>query len=180
MPSRRQLDRFLRWRLRTVLGLITVLAILLGCYVRLVTPYRVQFLARNKLEAAGAGVEAETAEPAWLGTLVGKKRYHRVVSVLLRSRSATDKDIAPIANLPHLRKLYLNYSGVTDEGAKYIGRVTTLQRLSLWRTRITDNALQHLAQCSQLKVLDIHSNCITDRGLTSLESLQNLRQLTLG
>ena len=170
----------MQWQLRTVLALITLIAIALACYMRWISPYRVQFEARAKLEALGGQVTAEAAEPAWMVNLVGKERFHRVVSYRVHSIGVGDNDVAWVANLPYLKRLYLNNTNAGDVSARYIGRLENLQRLSLWRTQITDAGLPDIARCSQLRVLDLHSNCITDRGLVALEPLQNLRHLILG
>ena len=69
------LKRLFRWRLRTLLLLVMVIACCLAYYVRWSRPYRLQAIARAKLESIGASVKAEAAEPAWAAVLVGKKRF---------------------------------------------------------------------------------------------------------
>ncbi len=180
MAEIRRLKNLFRWQLRTLLLLTTLIACCLAFYAKWIQPYRIQFDARQKLGLLGAGMKVEAADPAWMSMLVGQERFHHVVSCRLEYNRRKDLDLAPIADMPHLRRLYLNASDVDDEDARYIGRLQNLERLSLWDTRITDAGLPDIARCAQLQVLDLHSTCITDRGLASLERLRNLRQLKLG
>jgi len=69
------LKKLFRWSLRSLLLLITVIGCCLAYYVRWSRPYRLQAIARAKLESIGASVKAEAAEPAWAAVLVGKKRF---------------------------------------------------------------------------------------------------------
>lgn len=180
MLRRGRLRKLFQWQLSSILVLTALIGVALAFYVRWIGPYRAQFNAREKLEALGGRLEAVEAEPAWMVHLVGRRKFHWLVSYRNEASEIGDEDIRPIAALPHLERLYLDRTQVGDRGARYIGRLKNVRRLSLWRTRITNDGLAHIARCTNLRVLDVHSNCITDEGLKSLAPLTELRQLTLG
>jgi len=176
----KKLRQIFRWRLRTIFVLIALVGLGLAFYLKWIEPYRAQFIACEKLVAIGGRVETVAAEPHWMARIVGEDRFHKVEAYNAEGRRITDKDLAPIADMPFLERLYLNNTDVGDQAAMAMGQVKTLRRLSLWRTRISDEGLPHIARCRQLQVLDLHDCCVTGKGLKALEPLVNLRQLKLG
>ncbi len=66
-----RLQRLFRFRLRTLVAFVTLLAVLLGAYRIFVAPYLRQNEIRLAIEAAGGSYEAKPA-PAWLAAVFGE------------------------------------------------------------------------------------------------------------
>ncbi len=174
-----KLKRILRWRLRTLLIGIALMAVVLAIWAQLIVPYNRQLGARNSLAEHWEQMSAEPAWPSWL-SMLDSDRFVRVVMIRAYANGITDDDLAAIGDMTFLRRLYLNRLDIGDLTARQIGGLRNLQRLSLWGTRITDAGLASLSNCHQLVALDLHDTCISDDGLQSLVTLDKLRELTLG
>jgi hypothetical protein len=172
-----RLSGWFRYRLRTLLGLMTLAAVGLGGYKAYVEPYQIQRRAAEEFVKLGAQVEYRPTAPRWLRYWFGDRRLSSVVMVKLEHRRFADEELAPLADLPDLERLYLAASSVTDEGLKHVRSLRRLKRLSLWQTPITDDGMAHLAGLSELQVLDIHRTKITEVGLEHLRGHPNLVRL---
>ncbi|NQU21293.1 MAG: hypothetical protein HQ567_08425 [Candidatus Nealsonbacteria bacterium] len=115
-----------------------------------------------------------------LGADVQINRNGHVTLVHLERRQITDDDLACLAELPNLARLYLADTRTTDAGLKYIRGLSQLRRLSLHGTPLTDAGLAQLAGLSTLEVLDLHHTRVTDAGMVHLGRLGNLTYLNLG
>ncbi|NVM56728.1 MAG: hypothetical protein HWN51_01215 [Desulfobacterales bacterium] len=94
--------------------------------------------------------------------------------------SFQDKDLACLANLTRLKKLWLSGAGISDEGIKHLSGLTNLEYLSIvGQCRITDVGLKHLANMQKLYRLRIHDGHFSDRALQYLENLPSLCWLEL-
>jgi len=75
----------------------------------------------------------------------------QVVELNLNHMPVKDEDLAPMAKLPHLEKLYLNFSDLQGEGLKNLSALQQLSILSLSGSPLNEVALAPLAA---LKTLD--------------------------
>jgi hypothetical protein len=170
-------SRWFRYRLRTLLGLTTLVAIGLGYYKAYVEPFQIQQRAAEKLVASGALVGYQPAAPAWLRYLLGDGRFLNVVMVKLEQRPIKEAALAPLADLPHVERLYLAGTPVTDDWLRRLPSLPRLKRISLWRTRVTNDGLAHLAGLTELEVLDIKHTKVTEAGLEHFRGHPNLVRL---
>jgi hypothetical protein len=94
----------------------------------------------------------------------------------------TDKDLALIQNLKHIKTLYLGYVTVTtDKGLVYLRNLKSLVKLALPDTRITDAGLKNLQGLDNLEDLGMpFCKGITDKGLKYLRNLKKLKELNVG
>ena len=79
-----------------------------------------------------------------------------------------DEDIAHIASLQCLERLFLEGTQISDVGVAKLGRLSRLRYLSLAKTRITDDGLGYLSNLDQLEMLQLSHCRITDAGLLHL------------
>ncbi|MCL4202222.1 MAG: hypothetical protein KJ000_06990 [Pirellulaceae bacterium] len=177
-------SRWFRYRLRTLLGLTTLVAIGLGYYKAYVEPFQIQQRAAEKLVTSGALVGYQPAAPAWLRYLLGDGRFLNVVMVKLEQRPIKEAALAPLADLPHLERLYLAATPVTDDWLRRLPPLPRLKRISLWRTQVTNDGMAHLAGLTELEVLDVKNTRVTEAGLEHFRGHPNLirlvHTLTLG
>ena len=174
----RQSSRFaFRYRLNTLLAVIMLVAIGLAGFKAYVKPFRVQRHAARRLTATGGTIEYRTADAPLLVALFGEKHFQHVVAVNLEHRTFEAKDLAPLADLPYLERLYLAKTPLTDEGLRHVGRLQQLRRVSLWETRITDEGIAHLADLTKLEVLDIHHTRLTEAALEHFRGHTHLVRL---
>jgi internalin A len=97
--------------------------------------------------------------------------------------TATNEELAKIAEMTSLEELYLGYSHLTDEGFAPITKLKNLQKLTLMglcptgKTRITDEGMKHVAKLTKLRELDIRLSNITVTGFAELKALPELERL---
>ena len=173
-PRHRPLRRFLQFRIRTMLILMTLVAIGLSVHYSYLQHYEEQQEAAAALAARGVALEWEPMRPAWLRNLlshgIDEKLLRDCVTVHGRAQGLKDDDLVHLKGLKHLKNLYLERNRITDEGLAHLSQLRTLERLSLWGNAITDDGLRHLASLPALEVLDIHGvkpNAISGSVVTS-------------
>ena len=82
-----------------------------------------------------------------------------------------DADLKWIENMPHLRELYILFTGITDEGLSNVLRAhKQLKVLSLNGT-ITDASVKYIVQNKELRVVDVSRTRITAEGIRRIESM---------
>jgi Leucine-rich repeat (LRR) protein len=175
--SRQGTTRWFRYRLRTLLALVTLAAIGLGGFKAYVEPFQIQRRAAARLAPLGAKIGYEPGGPAWLRALFGERHFLNVVTVHLEGRRFKSDDLAPLADLPGLERLYLANTPLTDEGLRHVASLRRLKRMSLWQTKITDAGIVHLAGLTDLEVLDIHDTRLTEAALQHFREHPNLVRL---
>lgn len=77
-------------------------------------------------------------------------------------------DLAPLRQLPGLRRLNLRGAAVTDDGLRHLRGLGELEFLDLSGTRITDAGLVELHRLRSLKRLCLRDTLVTDRGVGGL------------
>lgn len=113
-----------------------------------------------------------------LAALKGLPHLRRLV---LNKSGVTDKRLAAIAECKQLRALVIPESTVTDAGLSVLPKLARLQALDLSDDpRITDKGMAHIKTLERLEVLYLNKTSITDKGLFELKPLEGLRSLSVG
>lgn len=130
--------------------------------------------------------------------------FHRMDDELVVTRSATDADMARLAefdaveklslsgnheltedglaclaSLPRLRELNLSRSRISNAGLAMVGRLATLTSLRLDDAKVSDTGLQHLAPLTRLETVSLRGTAITDAGLAIVSQWPELTSLDL-
>ncbi|QDU97523.1 leucine-rich repeat domain-containing protein [Lignipirellula cremea] len=91
-----------------------------------------------------------------------------------------DHHARQLANLPHLRHVYLDDTDVTDEAVRLLCQLPELDLLSLRHCQITDAAAVHLAQAKKLTTLNLETTHVTAAGMAPLtQKLSSARWSTV-
>jgi hypothetical protein len=190
-------SRKLRFRLRTLLLVITAFCIWLGLHVRdarrqqqavkavlavrsrISSPrieYRHQFTRRGQ-PITGQG---EPIWPTWLLKLFGEDLFLTAVGVSFDGTNASDADLKPLVSLSHLHRLDLEYTTITDNGLAFIdSHFPSITRLDLQDTQISGAGLKHVAALKHLEILLLGKLEASSQELRSIASLSNLQSLAI-
>lgn len=183
-----------RWRLprvrvsvRAMMGVVLVLAVALGLYVRSV---HVQQDVVAAIKRAGGSVEYDWRwgndspdilvygekwrAPMWLVRLVPVDYVANVVGVDLMPRprlasKVDDRTLEQVVRLRHLVTLSLSGTEITDSGLVHLKGLSRLRHLLIGRTRVGDAGLAHLKGLSSLATVYISGDRITDEARLDLE-----------
>lgn len=102
------------------------------------------------------------------------KAFHPIISLSLRNRELTDKDLKFLPLLPHLEILDLTNTSVTGAGMAHVKPLTKLRVLGLWKTQVDDQGLAHLKDLDKMWQLALDETKITDEGLKYLAKMTEL------
>jgi Leucine-rich repeat (LRR) protein len=101
--------------------------------------------------------------------------------LVLNKSGVTDKEIAAIAGCTGLRELVIPESTLTDAGLPDLLKLSKLEALDLSdNAKITDKSIAQLIKLERLEVLRLNKTGITDKGLMELKPLEGLRELSVG
>ncbi|MDA1054789.1 MAG: hypothetical protein O3C40_30550 [Planctomycetota bacterium] len=81
--------------------------------------------------------------------------------------AVSDKTIAAVVHLPHLREIYAIFCPIRGDGLAHLAGLKHIEKLDLYATQIDDKALEHVAKLPTLKYLDIRSIGVTDKGIVT-------------
>jgi hypothetical protein len=190
--------RHLRFRLRTLLVVTTLVAVALGYFATEYKAVRDRSRVIAALQRRGAFVAFDDQGPsesdgikAWLGMLevsavsditsdeamqllVGMDKLR---SVAIRP-GVTDAGLVHLQKLTTIEELKIVSDQVTDKGLRSISRLKELRKLTLSGRQITDEGLRHVAGLTKLESLDISDAGVTDDGLMHLKRLTSLQKLS--
>ncbi|MFZ5831465.1 MAG: hypothetical protein ACOY3P_15380 [Planctomycetota bacterium] len=202
LPSAKQTKprrRWLQYSLRTLLIVMTLLAVWLAFYT---SRARRQARAAKALEEAGAEVlyfnrfqhSANAARftkpvaPDWLRDLLSVDFVDSVRTVVLtgnhpnvpRSEPVSDAHLAHLKDLPEVEALILvSRSGsVTNAGLAHVAKLSQLKELMLANPSITDEGIGQLGALHELRFLQLATS-ITDAGIEQLQAFRKLERLEL-
>ena len=163
----RQRRTFFAVSVRGLLLLILVIGCGLGWIARVVRLGQAQRSAVVAIYQAGGWVVYDTEWddhpnewiwkprwPRWIVDQLGVDYFGNVVFANLHDRG-TDKLLAHVGRLKHLKQLHRPGFAVTDAGLAHLGRLSDLQFLSLDDTQVTDAGLAHLKGLSGLRWLKL-------------------------
>jgi hypothetical protein len=166
--------RWLRFSLRTLLVIMTVLAISLGLYVQSLRDRRA---AIGVMEKLGGAISFRYHGPEWLRELVGDEKYFwNPNAVRFESSDPLTNDELQSA-MPYLKSLgdlnYLSFreSQITNEGLKHLLPLADrLLVLDLTYTAVSDEGIIHLKQMPKLMFIRVKGGtAITPAGIAELE-----------
>jgi hypothetical protein len=183
--------RWLRFGMRTLLVLVTLLCVWLGWLMHGVHKQR---NAVAKLEKHGARFVyfPVFAMSPWndilppsvrrrLNASLPSNDWKRLISVWVENVDFRDEDIDIFRDLPHLDRLRLPGTSLTDAGLSRLANLnaTNLTLLDLRQTKITDAGLAEVGKVKGLEWLFLADTGITDAGLEHVAKLADLEYLSL-
>jgi hypothetical protein len=182
-PRRKR--RWFQFGLATLLGLVTLVAIVLGLVVN---PAEQQRRAVAVVHRLGGGVEYEDEEPhggnvslapEWLRESLGKHYFRSVIRVSLSYTRLSDAGLAHLKGLTGLQGLSLDDTQVSDAGLVNLRGLTGLQELYLSGTRVTEAGLVYLKGLTGLHGLSLDGTAVSDARLAHLNGLTRLQWVSL-
>jgi hypothetical protein len=122
-----------------------------------------------------------TFDTATDAVLIGLKKYPSIGGVeALDASKCSDKGIAALKGLPHLRKLVFGKVDLTQVGVNSIGQCKDLRYLGVANAGLTDAKLEALKNLTLLEHLTLSDNPkITDKGMQTVKGFDRLRVLYL-
>jgi hypothetical protein len=168
----------LRFGLRTALGLMTIVCIVLALGPYRAREYDVRKERAMKLikslggEIHSAGHSLDPSPGAnfiasMLGFGEGRERFW---NVQLQGTRPTLDHIRQIADCGWIRALDLSRTDIDDLALVQIARMTKLRQLKVPHTKITDAGIAELAALEQLDLLDVNGTAITYDALDKLDA----------
>jgi hypothetical protein len=185
----------IRFRLRTLLVVMTIAAVWLGLMMKRL---RDQESGVAIVRARGGGIAYDyqfdsagnwrpglpEPGPPWLREVFGPewgkmavcvslpKGGHGNIAFIFGDGRTKDRDLDQLVTLlPNLRSLELDYNiDITDDGLAHIARLTHLLDLDLRGcAAITDDGINHLRRLSRLRRLRVVDTRITEQGKRAIE-----------
>lgn len=166
--------RWLRFSLRTLLVVTTVLAISLGLYFKSFRDRRAAVAAMEKL---GGAISLRYYGPEWLRKLVGDEKYFwNPIAVRFQADDPLTDDelqsaIPYLQNFGDLNYLAFRESQITNDGLKHLLPLADrLLMLDLTHTAVSDAGIIHLKQLPKLMFVRVkEGTAITPAGIAELE-----------
>ena len=147
----------LRFSLRTLLFLFTLLGVCVGVWVDRAERIKSQWNAVQPILAKRGRVETKPSNiPNWTKRWLTEGETENIEAVFFRSYTATDEGINALEKLPHLRRLYLEKTGLKSHHIDTIAKLSKLERLSIWGNGINQADIVKLGQLRNLKIIDMH------------------------
>lgn len=136
----------MRYSLRTLLLVITLLVVWLGYHAEQIHRQRA---ATRAIEQLHGSVEyddslGDSAVRKWLARWLGRDAVSNVDVVYLAGATVADDDLAWLKDLPRLRTVALTSSPITDAGLRHLNRLTHLETVDLRFTEVTDEGIASL------------------------------------
>ena len=97
----------------------------------------------------------------------------------LNLRGTEVTSLKPLASLPQLDTLLINFSQVRGPGLEDLSQFPKLQFLGAGGLKIDDRAVEILAKCRGLEELSINGAVLGESGLKPLHALKDLKMLSL-
>ena len=196
--------RWLRFRLRTVIIIVTVFAIGAGLIQRranqrMQATRMIQELGgqivydksdrRTILRTALRWMYGEAFAPVSAIRLSDTnanddavhalRAFPELQNISLRESMVSDQGIGELATLRNLTTIELNGTAAGDSCLAALSQLNHLEHLNLARTLVTDKGVEQLSSLPQLAFLDISGTDVTSRALESISSIHSLEHLVL-
>jgi hypothetical protein len=186
-----------RFGLRTLLVMVTALAILLGWCAHVVRKVRRTEEIAQRLEATGAtvgfegcsvlGIQVEKKTvPDWAWRFFGEAAFADVTYVWLDGgfgeSPPSEKEIALLAELPQLNSIVCEQMDLPSNSIDVFSHLPNLKDVEFSSVDLVDSHLEMLAAAPKLRQLGLNSwgtDEITDETLARVSELQQLRSLEL-
>ena len=186
MAPEKKVTYRLQFRLRTLLLLLTIVAISLSTIVGVVKPILRRHKAIQAISELGGTFEFSkrasdnTLYRQILASVLPRKLVDPVERVVLSGTNASDDILRELESIPELTSLHLDYTQVSDEGLPSLEQFKMLEVVCLNSSRVTDRGLIHCQHLRHLRVLRLSGTRTRNEGLSYLHDLENLQELTLG
>jgi Leucine Rich repeat len=205
-PANRR--RWLRFSLRTLLVVMTVLCVWLGFKVNAARRQKEAVEAiikaggtvtfgyqcvpvRGNPDALALDPNALPNAPAWLRTCLGDDFFRTADEVILNGRAISDEDLAQTMNLPGIWYLFLtdvkvvrvdsdNQRLIQDADLVGLGQLGELRRLALGKADINGFGLASLVNLKHLKSLNVVNTHVDDSGMEYIGRIVPLADLNVG
>ena len=169
-----------QFRLRTLLIVFLVVALLMTAWNWKLRGHRAQLRAASRLQPPPQFVQSRAARPVWLRYLSNPKEFQDVHHLSYHNQlKLKDEHMKQLQAFPKLERLSLHGTRITDEGLAQLQHVPNLNTLSLRSTRITDEGTPHLRSLTKLRLLQLGQTNITGEGLEPIRELTLLEHLEL-
>lgn len=186
----------IRFRLATLLSVITALCVWLGVTVDRAHKQRraVETVARldgavmfdYQFEPRG-DIEGEMdlrrlpPGPVWARKLLGDDYFRTVVGLTIdgHEQSLDTVDLNAVCGLRGLKLLFVRKFAIDDAELGQVSRLPKLEVLNLGSAALTDDSLQKIARARRLKSLTLSRTRVTDAGLVHLAQITSLARLDL-
>jgi len=195
-PARRfNWRRLFQFKLRTLLILTTIIAVLLGGWSYKAQKQREAVAALRShaaridylcilpgtIELEPTPFRDDVPSPSqWLVDNVGIDYFATVKGVDLSYRDRVgDAEMEYLQTFSTLQWLRLDNTSVTDAGLKRLTHLKNLQELNLSHTQVTDAGLEYLKGLTALQRLSLDGTQTTDAGLEYLKGLTALQEIVL-
>ena len=165
----------LRWTIRTLLLLVTVLALLLAWIGRTIRA------VQHRAEVAKALDERSSDfQPDWSAVLFGDWSSVEVTDVDISYRETVNDDLLEEMRVFRmLDTVSINGQAVTDRSFAALRGMPAMKTLTIEACDITDATMEHIATLPNLEDLTLRGVGVTDKGLARLYALPKLTSLTL-
>ena len=164
--------RWFSFSLKTLLVLMTALAIGLGLYVE---SFRGRRAAIAAIDGLNGSISYKENGPSWLRKFISDEKFfwNPVAVRFSPNDPVTDDELQSVIN--HLMKFndmtYLNLdrSQITDAGlAQLLPLADKLESLDIRGTRVSDDGIAHLQRLSRLTLLRLKDSAISTAGIEKI------------
>lgn len=190
-PTSRPPRRWLRFGLRSLLIIVTLLAVWLGWIAERAERQRRAVAAIHA--AGGTVVYAHEVDehrarrsnpppppgPTWLHAWIGPHYFQRVEIIYLMPLSDQKREPLPLRDCVGARSLTVHQRHLTARQLEAIGDVGSLDELILYVDTFDDEGLVHLARLNRLESLTIHGGAFSAEGIACLCQIPNLKDLVM-
>jgi hypothetical protein len=170
--------RRFRYGLRTLLALITLVAVVLALLPLKARLYHERKARVQKLvESLGGTVtvvgksQSPSAGANWLSVRLGYVEPNETLwEVILAGKRITDEVLWELGDCPWIRAIDLSDTKANNAALEHIARIDWLRVLKLRNTKVTDIGLRHLERLKWLTTLDVVGTAATYDGLARLDA----------
>lgn len=187
----RGIRRFFRFNLLALLIALLVVAIYFGVRQRFAVSQE-ENQAKRELWDLSASYTLSPAYPVWIQYAllqfgedaqhvdhVAFPPFYPNVNDVREAKRLSAKDLAPLARLPHLRKVDLSQTIFDDGALATLMHNRELEELTLSETLVGDAGIERLAGHPTLSVVRIDRTLTSDEALNTLARLPNLEEVWL-
>jgi hypothetical protein len=183
--------RFPQFSIRSILAILTVLALVLSLHAYRQTSANRQIAAISEIRRLGGFTHycyvqdenwnpGKKTYPDWLENKVGQDYLYAIDAFVINSRPNADPAIEIAATLPALRLVKLPGCKITDNSIKPLAKLKRLEWLELFATPVTDDCMDTISRIRSLKTLDLRRTNVTDNSIDDIVNLPHLRNLYIG
>ncbi len=177
MPCVRRSGGSLRYRIRTLLIVVAVFAIVIVIVEATTRGYRERLRIEAHLQSMGAYYVSFGSDnhPDWVGftsptAIKGIGTYRSIRNIDLAGAFVNDQVIKDIASLERIWCLHMTQGcDVTDDHLRILADTGCIEILRLNDSQITDDAIPAIASINGLKSIDLSNTLVTEDGVTDLK-----------